>query len=242
MAWVEYQARFITPAYIERDRDTLLTLGLYSAGALAAPSSGTISIFDAAGVAVVDGGSVVITADEATYTAKTSNHGSLSLSSGWRVEWSLTMPDGYVHVVRQDAALVRMRLHPVITDADLLARHTDLTNLRPSALTSYEDYIIEAWREIVGQLEERGRRPYLVISAQALRGVHLYTTLGLIFRDFAGSGDPTNRWFVEAERYEARAREAWASLTLAYDEDDDGKADSTRRSGGMTSVWLAGRS
>lgn len=240
-AWVEYQARFLEPAYIERARDTYLTLGLYAAGALVAPSSGEIQIYDATNTAVLTVGTAITVASSmATYTLATATVAASPLGAGWRVEWSLTMPDGYVHVVRQDAALVRARLHPVVTDADLLARHTDLTELRPSSMGSYEGYIAEGWRDVVGRLEAAGRRPYLVISPEALRPVHLYTVLELVCRDFAGSGDPANKWSQLAAHYQQMMERAWATLSLVYDETDSGAGSATRRRG-VSTLWLTGR-
>ena len=240
-AQVDYSARFLTPAYLERDRSTYLSLGVYTAGALAAPSVGEIQIYDASNTALVaDDTAVRIRSSVANYTLESSVVSSKSLGAGWRVEWSLTMPDGYVHVLRQDAALVRVRLAPVITDADLLARHTDLTNLRPANQSSYQGYIDEAWRDVLGRLEAAGRRPYLVISPEALRPVHLFTTLELIFRDFAGSGDPTNKWTMLAEHYSKEGERGWAHLSLVYDETDSGTGSARRRQG-MTSMWLTSR-
>lgn len=240
-ASVDYSARFLVPAYMERDRDTYLSLGVYTAGALAAPSSGEIAIYDASNVALLAAGTAVtVTASVANYTLLASTVTAKALGAGWRVEWSLVMPDGHTHLFRQDGALVRVRLSPVITDADLLARHTDLTSLRPAALSSYQGYIDEAWRDVLGRLEAAGRRPYLVISPEALRQVHLFTTLELIFRDFAGSGDPTNKWTMLAEHYSKEGERAWANLSLVYDETDSGTG-SARRRAGMTSMFLTSR-
>ncbi len=133
-----------------------------------------------------------------------------------------------------------MRLGPVITDADLLARYPDLNAYRDSTLTSWEDFVLEGWWDLVGRLESSGRRPYLIVSPEALRPVHLHTTLGLICRSLAGSGDADNRWHVLADMHERKADEAWSRTTLKYDEGDDGRADSDRASLQPT-VWLAGR-
>jgi hypothetical protein len=241
MTWTEYQPRFLQPAYIERSRDTPLALSVYSAGVISAPSSGTISVFTAANVAIVDEAAVTIAANQARYTVLTSVVGAEPLGPGWRVEWSLVMGDTNTHVFVQDGALVRNAIHPVVTDLDLTARHSDLNAFLPAGVTSWEAWILEAWREVVGRLEGMGRRPYLILSPEALRPVHQYTTLGLICRDLSGAGDPGNKWAALAEHYDGRARDAWGSLSLIYDEEQDGAGSAVRRRG-MTSVWLAGRS
>jgi len=57
---VAYQARFLNHAYLERERNTDLAIGLYEDGALVAPSGGEVSIFNASGVAVVNAAAVVV--------------------------------------------------------------------------------------------------------------------------------------------------------------------------------------
>jgi hypothetical protein len=239
-AWADYQARIGRPLYLERERPTYLEIGLYTGGALATPSSGTISIYDASETAKVSADAVTVTGSKATYTLLAATVASSSYGPGWRVEWSLTMPDGYVHVIRQQASLVRCRLAPMVTDADLLARHPDLTTHRPSTWTSWETMIEQGWIAVEDRLESLGRRPYLVLSPEALRAIHLAATLGLIARGLCGAGDPANRWTALAEHYEAEAEAAWSRLHLVYDEDDDGRDDGRRRRG-VTSIWLAGR-
>lgn len=241
MARVDYTARLLGPYYLERGRPNELVLGMYRDGALVAPSAGTVSVFDASGTARVDAAAVTVTDSQATYTVLSAVTSSLALESGWRVEWSLSMPDTFVHVVRADAALARCRLHPVITDADLLARHSDLTALRPSSMASYQGYVDEAWREIVARLEAAGRRPYLVLSPEALRPVHLNGTLAIIFRDFGGTGAEDNKWSRLAEHYETAYQAAWGSVSLVYDETDSGSASGVRRAGMQPSVWTNGR-
>lgn len=240
MAWVEYQVRWLQPAYIERARDSYLEIEVYDGGSLAAPASGTISIYSPAGTAVVDAAAVTVTGSKAHYTITAATVAGESFGARWRVEWLLTMPDLAAHLFRQDGALVRVRLGPVITDADLTARYPDLDNFRDTSISSWEPFILEGWWDVVGRLESSGRRPYLVISPEALRPAHLHTTLGLICRSLAGSGDAENRWHMLADLHESKAEDAWARTTLAYDADDSGAADSDRASL-MPTLWLAGR-
>lgn len=239
MARVDYQARILPGSgYIEKTRPTELSLGLYQDHALVAPSSGTISVFNDAGQAVVDGESVTITSSVSFYTVSTLEVANESYGVGWRIEWSLTMPDGFVHHERQEASLVRTRPSIPITYADLIARLPDIAE---QGVSDFDEYINEAHREVIGKLEAKGRRPYLVISSAALRQVYLYTCLANICDAFAGSGDVENRWRVDAEKFADRARQEWLELALVYDEDDDGKDDGTRRRSGVTTVWLGGR-
>ena len=240
MSVPEYQVRWRQPAYIERARDTFLEIEVYDDGSISAPSSGTISVYNAAGTAVVDAQSVTIASSKANYTITAATVASESFGDDWRVEWTLVMGDTNTYLFRQDAALVRVRLAPVIADADLTARYPDLGSYLDSSLTSWEGFILEAWWDVVGRLESMGRRPYLIVSPEALRPVHLHTTLGLICRSLAGSGDPDNKWHFLADMHERKAEEAWATTTLKYDSDDDGDGEG-ERVGATVLTFLAGR-
>ena len=239
MPWTEYQAAY-TSYDLERARDSYLDISVYDNGAISAPASGTISIYDPAGTAIVDGAAVTVAGSKATYTLTAATVTASSFGMGWRVEWSLTMGDTVVHVFRSDASLVRIRLAPVINDADILARHPDWAAFIPSTTTTgFEDWILEGWREVRSVLEQKGRRPYLVISPQALRLVTLYTTLSIFCVSQAGTGDPDNRWFALGERYREDTADAWSSLTLVYDENNSGAEPTSDRVGGTTTMWLA---
>lgn len=238
MSRTDYQARFLRHAYLERERPTFLSLEVYEDGALAIPSAGTISIFNASGIAVVDAVAVTVASSIATYTLAAITVADEGYGAGWRVEWSLTMPDAGVHGFRQNASLVRFRLYPVITDADLYRRHTDLAAHLPSGLSSYEPYIEEAWVEVESRLEMQGRRPFLVLSPEALRSVHLYGALKIICRDFAGTGAADNKWTMLAEHYEEQEEKSWTGVNFIYDQDNDGRDDARKRRGGLTSLWL----
>ena len=241
MAWTEYQARFWQPAYIERARDTFLEIEVFNDGSLSVPSSGTITVYNASGTAVVNAAAVTVASSKANYTVAAATVAAESFGASWRVEWSLVMDDTQTHVFRQNGALVRVRLAPVIADADLTARHSDLNAYLPaSSSTGWEDWILEAWREIVARMESMGRRPYLVMTPEALRPVHLFTTLEIVCRSLGGTGDEDNRWNRLAEHYRSEKDTAWATLSIVYDEDDSGAESDTERTGGMTTVWLAG--
>lgn len=242
MARVDYQARVLPGSgYIERARDTDLRLEVYDDGALAAPSSGTVTVYNASNEKVVDGAAVSVVSDVATYTVGAAAVASESFGPGWRIEWSLVMPDTETHLYRQEASLVRVRLSLPISDLDLTERHSDLADHLPSGVSDFEDYLLVAWRDLLSRLEGLGRRPYLVMDSSALRPVLTFMALEVVCRDFAASGDPENTWWALAEHYRERGREAWADLNFTYDEDDDGRDDGTKRASGMTTVWLTGR-
>ncbi len=241
-ASTHYTARLLAPDLLERGRAQTLQCPVYRDGALVAPTEAgsTVSIYDAAGVAVVDGVAVTVTGSIAEYAYTPA--ASLDLGEGWRVEWSLII-SGDPHLFRNDAALVRAALYPVVADADLFRRCSGLDPAGTSplhSLTDLQDHRDEAWAEITLRLIAKGNRPNLVMSPSALRPAHLALSLALIFEDFASRLREAYREIAKdyRDQYEA----AWRDLAFLYDEDDDGEIDDahTRRPAQST-VWLSGR-
>ena len=238
-----YSARFELPDLIERGRANVVNCRVYRSGALASPSSGTVSVYNAANFAVIDAAAVTVSGSVAQYSIGSAALASQSLEEGWRVEWALTMPDGVVHTFRNDAALVRARLYPVCTDVDIFRRHPDFDPSDAASVAiagiNYQSYLDESWVEIQQGLIARGNRPNLVMSPSSLRFVHLYASLELICRHFSSTSGDGSRWVSLADVYAQKTATAWTGLNFLYDSDDDGQADdpATRRSG-LASIWL----
>lgn len=235
-----YTARFLSPEWVERDRANVVKCPVYRNGDKAHPSDGTLTVYNAAGSKVLDGVTVTITSNVAQYSIGSSTLANESLEDGWLFEWSLDMADGITHTFRNPGGCVRRRLYPVVTDADLLRRHSDLSDIRPSSLTSYQDYIDEAWTHIESRLVGEGQRPYLVMSPSAFREIHVCKTLEFIFLDFSTSAGE-GKWMDLADHYGRLYGIAWNNLTFRYDTDDDGLPDADdRRRSGTSTVWLSG--
>lgn len=232
-------ARLLGPDLLERGRANVLTCPLYSAGSLVAPDSGTVTIRDGSD-AVVSAASATITGDVATYSY--TPPATLSLGEGWTVTWVLTIGSDELEVVNE-AALVRRRLSPVVTDADLFRRVPSLDPAGSATITSatdYQDFLDEAWAEIQQRLIDQGNRPNLILSPSALRRVHLYLTLALIFEDL--STRLREDYTAQADRYRGMYSDAWRELNFVYDTDDDGVAETpARRRAATPTIWLGGR-
>lgn len=229
-----YTARLIGPEGIEAGRTQVLTCPVYRSGALVAPTSGTVSLYDAANQTIVNAATVTITSSVATYSLNASLvPTTLNYGDGWRLEWALLMADGVVHTFRRDAALVRRRLYPVVTDADLIRLHSDLgsSRIRPSGLSSLQDYLDEAWAQIDSWIHQQGKRPWLVMDPSAFRSLHLYWTLSILFRDFSTGQGEGGRWEALADLYEQKTQAEKASINFLYDESNTGNATATKASG-----------
>jgi len=219
-------ARQTLPQLIERAQLTTLRVELWRDGALVAPSSGQITVYDADGAEIVSSAAVTITASVATYAVLAASVPvTLTLSDRWRVKWVLDV--GAVSVqVWQDAALVLRALRPVVSDEDLVRRHYELRVWLSQDRSSYQDQRDEAWDVIQGRLLSQGRRPWLVMSPWSLRAVHVALALGIIFRDASSSASGGMGKYDElAKSYMAEYEAEWDRIVLTYDEDQDDLID-----------------
>ena len=239
MALVDYTPRSLV-RHLERDRDTPLRLGVYHAGAIVEPTSGTITIYDSSNAAVVSAAAVTIDgSDFANYTLPTATVAAKSYGSGWRIEWSMLMPDGHTHVYRFGTALVRVRHACPVTDLDLLSRRPDIAHYYPTGFTSWQTQIDAAWDDVQDWIEGKGKRAYLITSQDALRPWVRAHALSLVSAALAGDGAADNAWNKRADDYAAEAQRERDTLTLEYDESDTGQASPGRRSAMQPSVWLS---
>lgn len=237
MATVDYTARFLTATYLERDRSNALALGVYRDGALVEPTQAgsSLTLCSPGGTAVVSGAAITVASSLATATVSAATLAGQAFGAGWRIEWLLVMPDGN-HLFTNDAALVRCRPAPKVTDADLLMRHVDLNDYLGSS-TSFQAYIDAAWVEIINRLEGLGRRPELIVQDAALYRPHLLLTLSILCRSFGGTGAPDNKWNVLAGQYMSEYEAAFSTMAYRFADPDTGDRAPGRRTG-PSAVWL----
>lgn len=225
-----YTGRLPLPDFIQRGSDTDLSLTVYRDGAKVTMDAATATVYDESGgtLATLTG---TIASNTATVTVTGASTATQSLGDGWRVEWAVTLNGSESETFRNDAALVRTILRPVITDEDLYRRVSGLDSTGSNALASksdYQDFIDEAWVEISQRLIEQGNRPNLVGSPSSLRGCHLYLTLALVFEDMAARAPEA--FSDRAEQYRRHYEAAWKRVTFRYPEDEYGNTPNRRRS------------
>lgn len=240
-----FRARFMLPELLEQGKANILKCPVYLAGALVAPASGTISIYDPSNTAVVDAAAVTVTSSVATYSLASATIADFARGEGWRVEWTLTFTSpAEVHRFGNEAALVRNRLYPVVTEADLYRVVSALDPAKGAACihseSSFTDKIDEAFNQLEQWLIGEGNRPNLILSPSALRKAHLYLTLSLIFEDFATR---LNVAFEQrAAGYREQFRQARGEFKFLYATPaDDGQAvggAKGQRRGGPRTLWL----
>ena len=222
MPFTDYAPRFPLPEFLVRNQDNEIEAAIYRDGAISAPTSGTVTIYDETGSKVVDGAAVTVASSKATHTVTAATlPDTKSLSDLWQVRWALVMADGQTYTFTREAHLVRLRLYPVISDTDLEAMHGDLSRWKARTSGNLQSYIDEAWIQLQARLLQMGRRPWLVLSSSALRSCHLFLSLGLVFRDFATSAG-AGRFEELSEDYFRLYEGAFSTLSIRYDNDETG--------------------
>lgn len=234
-----YSTDFRVADIIRRGVTTTLRCAMYRGGSLVVPASGTISVYDEAGTTIVSAAAVTVADGVATYAVLGSATSALDLGDGWRVSWSLTMPDGIVHVAENNAILARHVPHCPVSERDIWSRvpslHPDSSG-RISTRRDYSTTIDDAWVQIQDGLISRGRRHELIVTATQLREVTLLLCLALIFEDLAAGMQDGSAMRLSAADYRRQYAAAWANLSFDYDDDDDGTPD--KRSAPPKTVWL----
>jgi len=240
---VGLSARLELPDIFERGVVNILKCPVYISGALTAPTSGTVSIYDASGAALVSAQSVTITSNIAQYSYTPAS--TLSLSEDWYVVWDLVIGDE-TYRFQNEAMLVKSRLVCPVTTSDIwkLVPSLDQTGSKPmTAMTAaaQDGLIQEAWNSVQLKLIQAGRRPWLVVSPYALRDVVINTALALIFAALSSRLD--DAFTPQSMRYYELAENAWKLVKLKHNEDDDNAIDAGRISGSKRPavVWLGGR-
>lgn len=240
-----YSARIRSIELLERNKTQDTSIQIYRDNAVVVPASATYSLFSRSGaslvkdvVATVDGVSGVVsythTASQLPETQK--------LGEGYLQEWSITI-SGVVHIFRRMTSLVLRRLYPVISDIDLISVYSDIEELRPSSLTSYQKYIDDAWYQIIRKLRAKGNFEYLIMSSESLYESHRHLSLYLIFRDFHSSLGQSNGRFLDlANEHMKSFHLELSELNYIYDQNHSNLPDDPdNRTAQQPVIYTTGR-
>lgn len=212
---------------LERGKSATTILSVYEDGVAVVPASATFRLLDEDGDEVIsEAAASVSVGGELSYAISAGQlPSSLSYSDSWLIEWKTTLSSGAVHTFRRPAALAKSRLYPVVSDIDLLTHYSDLNSIRPSSLTSWQNYIDEAFIEIIHRLRAEGNFEYLIISNQMLRSITMDYTFYLIWKDMDSSGLGEGRYLQLSELHRKNFEGGIKRLKFRYDMDQDGHAD-----------------
>jgi len=194
-----YSAQIRHVELLERNKNQVTSLVVYRDNAIAVPTIAKYTLYDTTGKKIVDDVNATIEGTGAvTYSHTASQlHDKLVLGEGYIQEFKLTI-ELTEYIFRRMAALVLRKLYPTVSDIDLTAIYTDLEEVRPSSLTSYQKYIDDAWYQILRRVRNKGMGyEYLVMSPESFYEAHRHLALYLIFRDFHSSLGQSNGRYLD---------------------------------------------
>lgn len=227
MSDTPYAPQIKVPELLERGKSQLSELPIYRNGALVAPTNVTYTLLAPDGKKLIDDATATYPGNIPQYTHATNLLDDQQLGEGYIQEWNVTI-GGRVYTFRRMCAVVLRRLYPVVSDADLTSTFSQLEDLRPSSLSSYQTYIDEAWYTMIQRMRnEGGGLEYLVMSPEAFRSAHQNLALYYIFRDFHSSLGQSNGRFLDlsTEMYNQYKSE-WKQINFVYDHSHKGSSDS----------------
>lgn len=240
MAATRWTLRDAGPSVYERGVLADVRLLIYR-DQIAVAGTGTMSLYDEAGVLVFTDPTVVASGTESVAAVPQSNTTDKAFSTRWREVWALTVAGETVEF-RRDAWLVRSKLFPVVTVDDLTAgRHRNLADLVDGGVVGIEGYVVEAWKTIEADLIKKGKRPSLIMESWALRQLHIFRALHLCFLDAATPFSGDSQYRTLAGHYAEMAESEWTkNLRFEYDKDEDGIPDG-QVAGSPVLILSAGR-
>ena len=194
---------------------------------VSAPGSPTLSLYNAAGVQLVNAGAcTVLGAGRIGYSLSASVVPvSEVLGEGWREVWSFTI-GSKSYTLERDAALCRQVPTIQITAEDLYTIDPSLDGAWPLRQQGehWRPQLDEAARQIHQRLWEMGRRPWLIWSQGSPRQAALHLALALCYGTVATRlGD--SRWIDERQRHVDAYEREWERMRFDVDKDDSGGRD-----------------
>lgn len=219
-------------------QDVSLPIRNGSAGALVAPTSGTITIQRPDGTYLATAAAVTITGSVATYTLPTMV--GATLGAGWTVVWDLLV-SGVAYSWRYEAFACDYIPSCVISVIDLFSRESELRHRVPQAQgprgtnEGWQPQVDEAYFDLVQALIDRGEPVWTIRGLTGLRAWLRARALMLCCRQLSQAKD--DEWDRKAGIYYAEHKEADGSLVIQRDTEPA----TTRTSRGPYRLAPAGR-
>lgn len=241
-----YSAQIRHVELLERDKNQITEFRVYRDNALTIPTVAKYTLYDGNGKKLVDEASANISGSGiVSYShVKSELPTTLNLGEGYFQEFKLTI-DLVEHTFRRMAAIVLRRLYPVVSDIDLTAIYTDLEDVRPSSITSYQKYIDDGWYQILRKVRNKGMGyEYLVMSPESFYEAHRHLSLYLIFRDFHSSlGQSNGRYLDLAQEHQKMFLSEFDAINFIYDESHQNTAtDANKRTAAKPVIYTNGQS
>ena len=240
-----YSAQIRHVELLERNKNQVTTFKVYRDNALVVPTVAKYSLYDLSGKKIIDNNTANIALDGVVSFSHLSTQlpETLGLGEGYFQEWKLTI-NLEEHIFRRMTSLVLRKLYPVVSDIDLTSIYTDLEEVRPSSITSYQKYIDDAWFQILRKIRNKGMGyEYLVMSAESFYEAHRHLSLYLIFRDFHSSlGQSNGRYYDLSQEHYKHYQIEMDAVNYIYDESHQNTPeDPDRRKAAKPVIYLNGQ-
>jgi len=214
---------------MQRNTSNITELEIYRNGSQVIPTAATYSLIRPDKVGVVQDATANILGSGTLQYTHPANHfpNTIALGEGYIQTWTATI-DTKEYTFRRTVAVCLRKLFPTVSDADLEQEYSDLANLRPSSLSSYQTYIDSSWYEILRRIRRTGMGyEYLVLSPESFYDSLLHLSLYKIFRDFHSSlGQGGNaRYFDLANSHYSMYQAEFDAINFIYDTNHEDNAD-----------------
>jgi hypothetical protein len=234
-----YSARWYGPSLIERDKAQTISVSIERNGSNTTLTSGTLTIFKPNGEKLVDG--VAGTVASGTFTSATIAAASTvneELGPRWLIQVDLVI-SGATVTFYNDAVLCLGRLYPPIGQTDLIQRHSEAANLLGAAVSSLQQYIDQAWRDVTVRLYGDGCPFWKWRTPAALRSVLFNRAFELLFFDYSTLLNGSDRYATYADRYAQLYEREYEALISTIDKNEDNTL-SSEMVGGSSVILLSG--
>ncbi|MEL6347869.1 MAG: hypothetical protein AAFV53_32485, partial [Myxococcota bacterium] len=194
-----YSVRWSGPEQLVQGRDNAVTCPVRLDGETPTVSAASVALYRGT-VPVAAVAASVLNPPAATLLAP--SLATESRGPGYTIRWTLTI-DGVSHTFDRPAVIVRRTLFPVVAEADLTELHPHLSQLLPSG-TTLQQWIDASWSSILNRLVAEGILPDTIIEPYALRDLHRFLALHMMFMAWGSSlrsGGEGNQWAVLADKY-----------------------------------------
>ena len=216
-----YSARWFGPTLIEQGKDQTFDVSIERSGSATSITSGTTTIFKPGGEKLVD--AVAGTVSSGTYTSATIAAATTSgetVGPRYLIQVDLLI-GGKTYTFYNDAVLCVARLYPPVGQTDLVERHSEAANLLGAAVTSLQQYIDQAWRDITVRLYTDGVPFWKWRTPSALRGVLMAHAFEILFWDYSTLLAGDDRYREYAQKYSDMYEQDYTQLRSNIDEGED---------------------
>lgn len=228
---IEYTFRVRKPDVLVRGRANNVQMAVYRDRRLVAPTSGIFRLFSPDETELYENPAVTITNRIAVATIPAlSLPATLSFGELYLERWLLTFADGIERIGIREAALAFRELYCPVAEIDLTSEYPNI-DAELAKGVPLQDWIDEAWAQIVNRMRKIGVLSYTVISSEALRETVRHLAYYFIFKELFRRTTGSTHWRDLYVHHLEMYNRAWGEMNFRTDLDQDGFADSTERRG-----------